>query len=304
MATPAPAGLRLALAATRPQFLTASVLPVLIGTAWGWRTAGRLDMTGFLLAIVATTLVHAASNVYNDVSDEVQGTDRANTGALRPFTGGSGLIQSGAISLAAMQSLALRLLLAGGAVGLLLAWLRGWGVLAFGAAGIALGLLYSLPGARLSGRGLGEPAIAVAFGLLPVAGAAWIQSGTVDATALLLAVPVAAWVMAIIVANGIPDAGADAVTGKRTLAVRLGRRTPLLHGLAQALAAGACVGVVATGMAPGWSLAIPGLLLAMGLAAARDLHGDRLLRGIRLTLAVHGLGCLWLLGVVLLSWPD
>lgn len=293
-------GLPLAFAATRPQFLTASVLPVLIGTAWGWRVTGDVQAGPLVLALAATACVHASSNAYNDFSDELFGTDRANTAAIRPFTGGSGLIQSGAIDLHSMRRVALALaalaLVLGGALAL---W-RGPGVIAFGLAGMALGAAYSLPGVRLSGRGLGEVAIAAAFGPVPVAGAAWLQSGRLDADALLLSLPVAAWVAAIILANEVPDAPADGRTGKRTLAVRLGPRTPLLLAATHGAAFVACTTLAARGVVQAWTLAGPALLLAAGLAAARATAGDRaaLTRGIRTTLAVHAAGCLWLLAAL------
>src|SRR4029450_12201082 len=50
---------------TRPAFLTASVLPVLVGTAWGYRIAHRLDVLSFVLGVLATVLVHGGSNVRN-----------------------------------------------------------------------------------------------------------------------------------------------------------------------------------------------------------------------------------------------
>jgi 1,4-dihydroxy-2-naphthoate octaprenyltransferase len=294
---PAPA---VALAATRPRFLAASLLPVLVGTAWGWHVAGGLDPGPLVLALAATACLHAASNAWNDVGDELSGTDRANSAAIRPYTGGSGLIQSGAIDVGAMRRLALALAALAVALGGALAAWRGPGVLAFGAAGAALGAAYSAPGVRLAGRGLGEAAIAAAFGLLPVTGAAWLQSGRVDAGALLVALPVSAWIAAVIVANEIPDAPADGRTGKRTLAVRLGARTPGLHALLQIAAFAACLALAGAGLVAAWTVAGPALLLAGGLAASRALGGDRaaLARGIRLTLAVHAAGCLWLLAAL------
>lgn len=278
-----PGRLSRVIAATRPRFLTASLLPVLVGSAWGWRVAGHPDLPALALVLLATLLVHAASNVYNDVSDEELGTDRANTTRIAPFTGGSRLIQDGLIGLAEMRRLA--------------------GILAFGAAGGVLGAAYSLPGVRLSGQGLGEAAIATAFGILPVTGAAWLQTGSLDPDALLLSLPLSAWVAAIILANEIPDAPADGVTGKRTLAVRLGARTPLLHGLVQ-VAGFVAVGLVAArALVPGWSVALPAALLAAGLHASRLLAGsrDQLARGIRLTLGIHAAGSLWLLAAVILA---
>jgi 1,4-dihydroxy-2-naphthoate octaprenyltransferase len=294
-------GPKLALAATRPRFLTASLLPVLIGSAWGWRMAGGLDLPSMALAVLATLLVHAASNVYNDVTDEELGTDRANTTRIPPFTGGSRFIQDGLLGLPEMRRLAGILGLLAAGAGAALALRAGPGVLAFGAAGAALGAAYSLPGVRLSGLGLGEAAIAVAFGVLPVAGAAWLQTGSLEAGALWLSLPVSAWVAAIILANEIPDAPSDGVTGKRTLAVRLGARTPLLHGLLQVIGFATLALAAVRGLIPPWSVTLPAALLAAGLHASRLLAGSRaqVARAIRLTLAIHAVGSLWLVAAII-----
>lgn len=291
------AQLKLVLVATRPAFLTASLLPVLVGTAWGARAAGTVDPVSLAAALLATALVHLASNVYNDVSDEVLGTDRANTTRISPFTGGSRVIQDGLATVGDMRRLALGLALLAAAAGGVLALRAGPAVLGFGAAGAALGFAYSRPGIRLAGRGLGEAAIALAFGVLPVTGAFWLQAGTVTGAAILLSLPASAWVAAIIVANEVPDAPSDAVTGKRTLAVRLGPRLPALYLALQAAACGASVLLALAAVLPGWTLLGPALLLATGARAARALAGDRaaVATAIRLTLAVHALGCAWLL---------
>jgi len=297
------APLKRALAATRPLFLSASVLPVLTGTAWGWHIAGGLDAAAGLLALLATMLVHAASNVYNDISDETHGTDRANTTPLTPFAGGSRCIQEGLVTLGDMRRLAAALALLAAVAGALLVQRKGWPVLAFGLAGGALGAAYSLPGLRLCGRGLGELTIAIAFGVLPVTGAAWLQGADPGGAALLLALPVSAWIAAVITANEIPDAAADAATGKRTLAVRLGARTPLLYAALQATAFCACALLALRGLIPPWSLAVPAALLLPAGVAAGALRGGRseVMRGLRLTLLVHAAGCLWL-GAVVLGW--
>ena len=162
---------------TRPAFLTASVLPVLVGTAWGYRVAGEFDALSFALALLATVLVHAASNVLNDVGDDIGGTDNANEERIFPYTGGSRFIQNGVMSAREMKTWGVTLLLLALAPGAGLLWLHGPQVLIFGAVGIALGVLYSIPKVQLSAHGLGETAVALAFGVLPVVGAAWLQSG-------------------------------------------------------------------------------------------------------------------------------
>lgn len=297
------ARLTVALAATRPQFLTASALPVLVGTAWGARTAGALDLAGALLALAATALLHAASNVYNDVSDDLLGTDRINSGRIGPFTGGSRVIQDGLLSVAEMRRLAG--VMAAGAVvaGTLLALRAGAAVVAYGVAGAALGAAYSLPGLRLSGRGLGEAAIAAAFGVLPVGGAYWLQSGRLDGDAVLLSLPLSAWVAAIIIANEIPDADADAATGKRTLAVRLGPRTPALYLAVQCAGLVAACACAARGLFPEWMLLVPAVLFVAAVNAAGALAGSgaALRRALATTLVIHGAGSAWLGATALLT---
>ena len=208
--------------ATRPKFFPASVLPVVVGTAWGAYVAGAFDAYVFMLALVATVCVHAASNVLNDVGDEMIGTDRINEQRIYPYTGGSRFIQMGILSQSIMARLGAGLLVFAAILGVLLFLEKGPAILLFGLAGIALGVLYSLGPVKLSSLGIGEIAVAVAFGVLPVTGAAWLQGASIDTALVLYSLPVSAWVFAILFINEVPDIKADGATGKNTLPVRLG----------------------------------------------------------------------------------
>jgi 1,4-dihydroxy-2-naphthoate octaprenyltransferase len=139
--------------ATRPPFLIASVLPVLVGTAWASAAFRRFDGLLFGLALAATLLAQAATNVYNDVGDDATGADPGNTERIYPYTGGSRFIQAGLLSRRDMTHLALGLCAAALLLGAALAVLRGPGVILLGLAGLALGFLYSFPrGAALRAR--------------------------------------------------------------------------------------------------------------------------------------------------------
>src|ERR1700685_4450552 len=208
--------------ATRPAFFIASSMPVAIGTAWAYVTYHRFDWMLFALALAATVLAHAAANVYNDVGDDLIGADVGNTDRIYPYTGGSRFIQTGLLSRRQMSRLALGLATAALFLGLLLAVLRGPGVILLGMSGLGLGLLYSLPGAQLSARGVGETAVAIAFGALPVLGALWLQTGTIDSGVVLICIPVGAWAAAILIINEVPDMEADRSAHKFTLVVRWG----------------------------------------------------------------------------------
>lgn len=293
--------------ATRPKFFPASVLPVLAGTAWGAYAANQFDLYVFALALLATVCVHAASNVLNDVGDEIIGTDRRNEQRIYPYTGGSRFIQMGILTQSRMARLGVALLVIAALAGIALFIEKGPVVLLFGVAGIALGVLYSLGPVKLSAIGLGETAVAIAFGVLPVTGAAWLQGATIDPTLLLFSLPVSAWVAAILLINEVPDIEADDASGKGTLPVRLGlSRTSLLYFLIHASALLVIVTLTLQGHLPLLApLAPVGLMILAWRASVSIRTGieDRaaMTQAIESTLAIHTIGCLWLTGCALFS---
>jgi len=297
--------------ATRPKFFPASVLPVLAGTAWGFGATGRFDWLVFALALFATVCVHAASNVLNDVGDESGGTDRRNEDRIYPYTGGSRFIQTGIMSASEMARLGISLLALAAIAGLVLIALKGPMVLYFGLVGVALGVLYSLGPVRLSALGIGELSVAIAFGVVPVAGAAWLQGAALNSSLLLFTLPVSAWVAAILLINGVPDASADGATGKRTLPVRLGLNgTAVLYAALHISAAAVTGWLTYTGALPLLAPVVPVALLVLafrsGIAIRKGVEDrNSMTRAIEGTLAIHTIGSLWLCACLLYVhwWP-
>lgn len=293
--------------ATRPKFFPASVLPVLTGTAWGAYVTGQIDIPVFLLALLATVCVHAASNVLNDVGDETLGTDRINEQRVYPYTGGSRFIQTGILDKTSMMRLGIGLLVVAALAGVVLFVARGPVILWFGVAGIALCVLYSLGPLKLSTLGLGETSVAVGLGILPVSGAAWLQGAAIDAALVLFSIPVSMWVAAILLINEVPDIEADAACGKRTLPVRLGlAATAKLYFAIQATAFLVIVLLTVQGQLPLLApLAPAGLMVLAWRAAATIKVGiesrEPMARAIESTLAIHTVGCLWLIACALFS---
>jgi 1,4-dihydroxy-2-naphthoate octaprenyltransferase len=262
--------------AARLPFLTASVTPVLAATAaaaWQaqWQAQGAFLPWHAALAAVGVAFVHAGANLANDYFDHLSGNDAANR-LVTPFSGGSRVIQEGILSARAILLASLACLAAGAACGIVL-WLRtGHALLAIGLAGLAVGWCYSAPPLRLSHRGLGELAVAVAFGPLPVLGAEYVQRGQLSLKVGWLGVPAGLLVAAILLANEFPDVDADSAAGKRTLVVRLGRqRAALVYELLVLAAyASVCAGVLMEWMPP--------LAAAVVLAAPLS---RRAMRGLR-----------------------
>jgi 1,4-dihydroxy-2-naphthoate octaprenyltransferase len=291
--------------ATRPKFLPASILPVLAGTAWGFKVSGTFDPAVFLLALLATMSVHAAANVLNDVGDDSGGTDRCNEGRIYPYTGGSRFIQTGIMAAANMARLGITLLARAAIAGVALLLAKGPMILVFGITGVVLGVLYSLGPMRLSSLGVGEAAVAVAFGVLPVTGAAWLQSGLINAESLLFSLPISAWVAAILLINEVPDIDPDGATGKRTLPVRLGvGGTAMLYFGLHLFAVAVIIHMTVVGSLPIAAPLLPVALLFLAVKAATAIRKglqdrDGMRRAIEATLGIHTLGSLWLCGLVL-----
>ena len=295
--------------ATRPKFFPASVLPVVTGSAWGAYAAQQFDVIVFLLALVATVCVHAASNVLNDVGDEIIGTDRRNEQRIYPYTGGSRFIQTGILSQSRMTRLGVSLLVIAALAGVGLLIERGPLILLFGGTGIVLAVLYSLGPVKLSALGLGELAVGIGLGVLPVVGAAWLQGAAIDTTLVLFSIPVAIWVAAILLINEVPDIEADAASGKTTLPVRLslGGTAWLYLGI-QLTATLIIVLLTVQGILPLLAPLVPVGLFLLALRASASIRAgvanrDTMTQGIESTLAIHTVGCLWLTGCALfLVW--
>jgi 1,4-dihydroxy-2-naphthoate octaprenyltransferase len=290
------------LLAVRPMFLTASLLPVLLGTAIGVQNAEQFDVIAFILALFSVILAHAGVNVLNDVYDDLNGTDRDNETRIFPFTGGSRFIQDEILNNQQMRRWGQLLLVMSALLGVALIFHQGFMVLVFGLTGLLLGVTYSAPPLKLASRGLGESAVGIGFGVLPVVGAAWLQTSTFSWEALILSVPVSIWVVNILLVNEVPDRTADRNAGKNTLVVKFGLTfTAALYLLLSFVAVGTLAWAVWLNYLSPLIMIIPGTLLIPAAIASRAImrwdNQAQLMEGaIKLTLTIHAINCLWLLG--------
>ncbi len=204
--------------ATRPAFLTIALAGCLLGFATALEAAFSWPLA--LLTLFLAVATQAGVNVFNDYYDHLNGTDAANVDRLFPFTGGSRFIQNGVMSPQQMLIYAMLLFAAVIAGGLWLIATRGSGLFWIGLAGLLIGWAYSAPPLKLNSRGLGEICVAAGF-LLIVAGADFVQRGTVSLTPWLIGLPYALLVTNILYVNQFPDRGADLLAGKRHWVARL-----------------------------------------------------------------------------------
>jgi 1,4-dihydroxy-2-naphthoate octaprenyltransferase len=216
--------LKILFLAARPKFLTASVAPVLVGSAIGYAVTPVFQWHLFLLALFAMMALQAGANIANDYFDHISGNDRVNKN-ITPFSGGRRFIQQGILSPKATLVLCLFSLALGASLGLVILYLtRSWFIFTLGAIGLFGGFFYTAPPVKIGYRGIGEIAIAFLFGILPVYGSYYLQTGSIDIVPLPAACIMGILIFLLILVNEFPDLAADAAVNKKTLVVRFGVR--------------------------------------------------------------------------------
>jgi len=229
------------IAAARPRTLPAAVAPVVVGSALAAHDH-RFDPAAACLCLGFALLVQVGTNFANDYYDFVNGADTAaRVGPRRAVA--SGLVAPREMwrAMAGVFSAAI-------AVGLgLIHWGGPW-MLAVGGASVLSGLAYTGGPWPLGYHGFGDLFVFVFFGLVAVGVTYYVQAGHLTADGALAGAALGALSTNILLVNNYRDMDTDAVAGKRTLVVRLGR------GFARAQFAASL----------GLALAVPFLLWAAG----------------------------------------
>jgi 1,4-dihydroxy-2-naphthoate octaprenyltransferase len=208
----------------RAEFLTASVIPAILSIAVARFETGSLDLYLAAMAFAGAVFLHLGTNTANDYYDHLSGADAFNVQYVRPFTGGSRLIQEGLISPTTVLVTSISFYAAALIIGVLLAAARGPLILVFGLIGLLSGYFYTAPPFRLAHRGVGELIVGLNFGLLLMMGVYYAQTGGISPGIVAASLPVSCLIAAVVMINEFQDSAGDARAGKRTLVVRLGTR--------------------------------------------------------------------------------
>jgi 1,4-dihydroxy-2-naphthoate octaprenyltransferase len=206
--------------ATRPAFLSVTLIGCLVGLASAFASGGVGSIVLAAVTLLFALLAHAGVNVLNDYYDARNGTDALNTGRIFPYTGGSRFIQNGVLTLRETARFGAALFGVVMAAGLALMLVSSPGLFAIGAAGLFIGWAYSAPPLALNSRGVGELCVALGFGLV-VVGADFVQRTEFSVFPVVASVSYALLVANVLYMNQFPDRAADAAAGKRHWVVRL-----------------------------------------------------------------------------------
>ncbi|MBX5450052.1 1,4-dihydroxy-2-naphthoate octaprenyltransferase [Thermogemmatispora sp.] len=200
----------------RPFSLTATVSPLLVGTAVA-AYEGTFRPGPFILALLASLFLQIGTNYFNEYFDYRYGLDSPQSlGASTVIFRGEmteGQVLGGGIACFVLAAL----------LGLVLVVLCGPAILLFGLIGMVIAYFYSARPFQLAARGLGDPLVYIAMGFLMTWGAYYVQIPRWSWVAFAASVPVGFLVTAILNMNNIRDYEEDCAVRKLTLPVRLGQ---------------------------------------------------------------------------------
>ncbi|OKL48706.1 1,4-dihydroxy-2-naphthoate polyprenyltransferase [Boudabousia marimammalium] len=237
----------------RLRTLPAAIAPVILGSAG----AGALDSFYWdraLLALGVALALQVGVNYANDYSDGIRGTDDNRTGPPR-LTGGK-LAAPRTVLAAAFGCFALA-----GVLGLLLLYLSGaWWFLIPGILAVVAAWFYTGGKHPYGYYGLGEVMVMVFFGYLAVLGTTWTQAHAAPWWMWFAATGVGLLSADILMVNNLRDLASDKVSGKKTLAVRLGDKASRYWFIGIAMLA-ALSGVITVMGARGWWGAVSAFML-------------------------------------------
>jgi 1,4-dihydroxy-2-naphthoate octaprenyltransferase len=207
-------------AATRPAFLSASLMACLVGLAIARYDGLAIDPVLAVITLLFALMAQAGTNVLNDYYDALNGTDERNVERIFPFTGGSRFIQNGVLTLAQTRNFGFALLAGVAAAGLWLMLASSPQLAYVGLAGLFIGWAYSAPPFRLNSRGLGE--LCVAAGILSITvGTDFVQRKGFAAAPFVAGLSYALLATNLLYINQFPDRKADTEAGKLHWVARL-----------------------------------------------------------------------------------
>jgi 1,4-dihydroxy-2-naphthoate octaprenyltransferase len=243
--------------AARPKTLTAAAAPVFVGAGLA-EAHGTFALLPVVAAFAGAILIQIGTNLANDYYDFVRGGDTHNrVGPVR-------VTQAGLISAKSVWWGMVAVLTAAAVVGVYLVVVGGWPIVWIGLASLVCAVAYTGGPYPLAYHGLGDPFVFVFFGLIAVGGTYWVQALAVPGDVLVAGAGMGALSTAILVANNVRDLETDAASGKRTLAVRLGRNGSRIE-YAVLMAVGFTVPVLGVGVYEWPPTAL--IALAAGLAS-------------------------------------
>lgn len=201
---------------TRPHTLTASFVPVTLGTILALEQ-GNIHSGLFFAMLIASMIIQIATNLFNEYFDYVRGLDNEESVGI-----GGGIVREG-IPPKVILRLAWTLIAISIILGIYICMNSSWWIALVGSISILVGYLYTGGPLPISSTPLGEIMSGLFMGTIIIQISYFIQTGEITISSLLVSVPIAILIGSINLANNIRDMDGDKEFGRKTLPVLLGR---------------------------------------------------------------------------------
>ncbi len=200
----------------RPHTLTAAFVPVTIGAVLAMYDTS-LHWPLYLAMLIASLLIQAATNMFNEYYDFKRGLDNENSVGI-----GGAIVREG-ISPKTVMTIALTFYGIAVLLGVYICMETTWWIAAIGTVCMIVGYLYTGGPLPIAYTPFGEIVSGFFMGFGIIAISYFIQTGTVSTTAVLVSIPASILVGAILLSNNIRDLDGDKENGRKTLAILVGR---------------------------------------------------------------------------------
>lgn len=207
----------------RPHTLTASFVPVLIGTVYALQMVGsmKINLPLFIIMLLACMLIQTATNLFNEYFDFKRGLDNEKSVGI-----GGAIVREGfkptTILYLAYGCIASALLL-----GIIICIQSSWWLALVGIVSIMVGYLYTGGPIPIAYTPFGELTSGLFMGIVIIGISFFIQTGEVTSNLILISIPASLLIGSILLANNIRDLDGDKENGRKTLAILVGRKNAI-----------------------------------------------------------------------------
>lgn len=205
----------------RPHTLTAAFIPVFVGTMFAYMQEKELHILLFLAMLLASLLIQAGTNMFNEYYDFKRGLDNEKSVGI-----GGTIVRDG---IAPKTVLRLAFVFFGIAIliGGYICFQTSWWIAVIGAASMLVGYLYTGGPLPIAYTPFGEITAGLLMGTVIMGISFFIQTGTLTTDLVLVSLPIAIFIGAILLANNIRDLDGDKENGRKTIAILIGRENAI-----------------------------------------------------------------------------